>query len=77
MTQDEALGMILRELRQADEQHPGWPHDPVYGAAIMAEEAGEAIQAALDHHYKGGSLLHLKVELAQTGAMAIRALLNL
>jgi NTP pyrophosphatase (non-canonical NTP hydrolase) len=77
MTRNEALDMIFRELRQAEEQHPGWPHDPVYGAAIMAEEAGEAMKAALDHHYNRGSLLHLKVELAQTAAMAIRALLSL
>lgn len=76
---DEAVGRIFGELRLAEEKFPGWPDDVVHGAAIMAEESGEAVQAALDHYYRPNStsLDQLKVELSQTGAMALRMLVDI
>lgn len=65
------------ELRSAQEKHPGWPDDIIHQAAIMVEEAGESIQAAIDVYYKGEPIDKLKKEVAQTGAMAIRILINL
>lgn len=77
MTGERAIEMIFDELRNAEKKHPGWPPDPVHGAAILAEEAGEAVQAALDVIYANGSRERLIHELAQTGAMAIRNLIHL
>lgn len=76
----EAVERILSELRKAEAKHPGWPDDPIHAVGILVEEAGEAMQAAIDYTYKATdeeTLEHLRTELAQTGAMAIRALLHL
>lgn len=72
-----AVAMIFDELRKAEVKHPGWPTDPIHATAILCEESGEATQAAIDHVYADGSVEDLKTELAQTGAMALRALLHL
>ena len=71
---DDVLDRIFSELRKAEAKFPGWPDDVVHGAAIMGEEAGEALKAALDLYYGRGSLEELKKETAQAGAMAIRFL---
>lgn len=72
------IDRIFAELNKAEKKFPGWPMDPVHGAAILGEEAGEALQAALDYYYgRAISLDKLKKEVAQTGAMAIRMLLFL
>ena len=81
-----AIQRILIELKDAETKHPGWPEDKIYAVAILVEEAGEAIQAAIDLEWlhKGTDLKdrekaleHLRKELAQTGAMALRALIHL
>lgn len=77
MTQDQAIRLINLELVRAEVLHPVWPKDIVHATAIMVEEAGEAIQAALDLTYDGGSVEHLMEELVQTGAMCVRALMNI
>ena len=68
---------ILTELKRARGLHPKWPIDRVHQVAIMAEEAGEALRAALNHQDHGGDIAELKKELIQTGAMVLRVLLNL
>lgn len=77
MTPDKALELIIAELRAAEKKHPGWPEDKVHALAILAEEAGEAVKEALDVHYTGKDTADLVKELAQTGAMALRALIHL
>lgn len=72
-----AIDLIFAELKRAEEKHPGWPDDIVHAVGIMIEEAGESMQAALDCTYSNGDIEHLKKELAQTGAMCIRALVHL
>lgn len=76
---EEAFDRIMVELHKAEAKFPGWPDDVVHGAAIMAEESGEAVQAALDHYYRPhtGTIMQLQHELAQTGAMCIRMLTDL
>lgn len=70
--------MIMDELENARKKHPDFPKDDViHMTAIMAEEAGEAIQAANDVVYGDKSLEPLRRELAQTAAMCIRCLVNL
>ena len=77
MKHDDAISRIFSELRKAEEKFPGWPDDPVHGVAIVCEEAGESMRAALNLYYHNGNIEDLRTELAQTGAMAIRALLHL
>jgi hypothetical protein len=68
---ERAISLIVEELRKAEAKFPGWPDDVVHGAAIMAEEAGEAVKAAIDLHYGRGDIDEVVKEAAQTGAMAI------
>lgn len=77
VTGERAVEMVFEELRKAEAKHPGWPEDKIHAVAILIEEAGEAMQAAIDCVYAGGSVEHLRLELAQTGAMALRALIHL
>jgi len=72
-----AIERVFVELRKAEAKHPGWPTDPIHAVGILCEEAGESMQAAIDVVYASGSVEDLKTELAQTGAMAIRALIHL
>lgn len=81
MTRIKAVLQILEELDLAEQLHPSWPKDRVYQAAIVAEEAGEALKEALnlrpeDYHSTTASIDKLRQELRQTGAMAIRALIG-
>ena len=74
---DKAIYTIIEELVDAELKHPFFPDDPVHGAAIMAEESGEAVQAAIDLYYgpvaeAEGNKAKLRKELAQTAAMCIR-----
>jgi NTP pyrophosphatase (non-canonical NTP hydrolase) len=78
MTKDQVIEKVFEELRKAEEKFPGWPDDPVHGAAIVAEEAGELQKAALDFYYgRHLSADEMKKEAAQTAAMGIRFLLGL
>jgi hypothetical protein len=79
----EAIQLIMDELVSAEAKHPLFPNDPIHAVAIMAEECGEAVQAAIDFVYQDG-IAHRQVnrrklqkELAQTGAMAVRNLINM
>lgn len=74
----ESYYQIQHELFEAEKDHPHWPTDVVHGCAIMIEEAGEAMQAALDlHNGVEISSDHLLEELAQTAAMCIRNMVYL
>ena len=42
------LADVVREMRRADSVHPAHPSDPLRFTALMVEEAGEALTAALD-----------------------------
>lgn len=69
---------IDAEVELAKRMYPEWPKDRVHGAAICVEEAGELIQAALDHvkpelnHKEGDTVERMWKEAVQTAAMAIR-----
>jgi NTP pyrophosphatase (non-canonical NTP hydrolase) len=74
MTSQQIRNLIEEELTQAREQHPNWPDYYVHRAAIVAEEAGELLRAALRFEYEDGDLADLEKESIQTAAMAIRFL---
>lgn len=73
----EIIEQILLELERAESKHPEWPKDMIHAAAIVAEESGELVQAALQHKYEKGELHPLSVEASQTATMAVRFLKNL
>lgn len=78
LTHDEvvAVGLVLNELIASKRAWPEWPSDLVYGAAVVAEEAGELVQAALNAHYKGANPELSKSEAEQTAVTAIRFISN-
>lgn len=65
---------VQAELARAKALHPNWPGDLIHQAAIMAEEAGEAVRAALNVTYHGGRVEDVRTELVQTAAMCLRML---
>ena len=68
---------IAAELLAAEEKFPGWPSDVIHAAAIVAEECGELVRAAVDFHFGRGSREALQKEAVQTGAMAQRFLMHI
>ena len=76
MKLENILKEVEEELARAKARFPKWPRDPVHGAAIVAEEAGEAVQAALEFYYEMAGAHVLKKELIHTVAMGIRFLMN-
>lgn len=73
----QALINIINEYSSACVKHPNWPKDKIHQAAIIAEEAGELIRASLKYEYENDVDSELEVEAIQTGAMALRFLVNL
>jgi len=65
---------IITHLDNAVERYPTWPADNVHGAAIVGEEAGELIRAALQAHYDGKSNVPISVETMHTIVTALRLL---
>ena len=72
MSREHTIGMVVDEINRAEEKWPGWPTDPVHGAAIVAEEAGELVQGALDYTYSGDTDIAMIREAIHTAATAIR-----
>jgi len=69
---DDVLGDVIEELDRATKLHPIWPDDLLRQVAIVCEESGEAIRAVLNNNKE-----ETKMELIQTAAMALRALMHL
>lgn len=77
MTYLDAIALVDMEYAFAEKAHPHWPDDLIHQVAIMIEEAGESMQAALDYYDGKEGPEHLKQELAQTAAMCIRCIKGL
>lgn len=71
------INEILSEVKKAQAKFPYWPDDKIHAAAIVNEESGELIRAALQFQYEGGSKDNLRKEAIQTAAMCFRFLENL
>jgi hypothetical protein len=70
-----AMMQIAAEVERARAKHPSWPaNDTLFAAAIVAEESGELMRAAVQHKGEGGSLEACDEEAIQTAAVAIRFL---
>jgi phosphoribosyl-ATP pyrophosphohydrolase len=82
MTKKEIMTIIYEEVARAKEMFPSWPVESfdngrIVIAAIIAEEAGEVVKAALnmrpgDPHTTTRE--EYRQEIVQTAAMCIRAL---
>lgn len=70
------LAIVVTELNGEIEKHPQWPKDHIHAAAIVAEESGELVRAALQHKYEAGAPEEMYKEAIQTSAMGMRFLLN-
>ena len=77
-TKTETISKIVSDIEEeiefAMQKFPTFPCDPIHAVAVMGEESGEAIQAALQWMYEGGSMGKTRKELIQTAAMCIRCL---
>lgn len=71
------LEEICEELFRAERKFPYWPDDIIHAAAIVNEESGELIRAAIQFTYEDGEIEEVKKEAIQTSAMCIRFLKNL
>ena len=88
MTRKQIIKLVTAEVRRAKRLHPGWPKGSfflsnanarVIEAAVVAEEAFEALQVALnmrpeDPHHRTTTVKDYKKELVQNAAMCFRAL---
>jgi hypothetical protein len=74
---DNIINEILEEVLRAEIKHPYWPKDNIHGAAIICEESGELIRAALQLTYEKGDINALRDEAIQTAATCIRFIDNL
>lgn len=81
---------VMDEIQRSVTKHPFYPTDPLRRTAIMMEEAGEAIQAALDltrttPDARQSALPDLRIkdrhrlyeETVQTAAMCIKLLASM
>ncbi len=68
---------VMIELDRACLKHPNFPTDKIHQAAIVGEESGELLQAAIKNRYEGGNLLAIEEEAVQTAAMCFRMLIHL
>lgn len=73
---------LEHELTRAEKLHPDYPFNSLRRTAIVCEEAGEALKAALDLTRNTHSLAtrrrltnRVHTELTHTAAVAIRALI--
>ena len=64
---------INKEMKRAKSLHD-WPKDQVHQVAKIAEEAGEALQAANSHLEMGASIRFVRTEVIQTIVTGIRYL---
>ncbi len=77
MQNKEIFNLIEKELVSATKKWPNYYSDVIHATALINEESGESIQAALDLTYDNGSIDDLKSEVIQTAAMCFRLLNNI
>jgi hypothetical protein len=77
MKLETALALVMVECDRAEKLHSVWPWDHIHQAAIIAEEAGECLQTALNHREGKDSKQPMITEAVHTAAMALRFLKNI
>ena len=71
------LAQVMSEIDRAEKIHPVWPRNHTHQCAVVCEESGELLQAALNHDEHKGSKRQMITEAVHTAAMAIRFLKNI
>lgn len=73
-TVDEVLADAVAELNRARAKFPDWQQDPVHGAAVAAEEAGEVTKAVNNFYWSHGADQPADIygEVVQAIAMYLR-----
>ena len=77
MKTEQVIGLVMAEINRAEKIHPAWPRDLVKASAIVAEEAGETLQAANNYDESRSGKQHIITEAIHTAATAIRLLKNI
>lgn len=67
---------FLEEVNKAYDKFPTWPIDPIHRAAIVAEESGELVKAALEFKYEKGDKQEMRKEALQVAVTAFRFLVT-
>lgn len=70
------IDRVLAEVDRAERKHPCWPSDVIHAAAIVAEESGEMMRAAVRATYEDGGLAEAEAECIQVAATALRFLMH-
>lgn len=65
---------IFAEVAKAEFKHPQFADGFVDQAAVIGEESGEVLRAALQNKYEGGAPEEIVKEVIQTAATCIRFL---
>lgn len=68
------LQRVIDEVERAKVKFPQWPACIIQSAAIVGEESGELIRAAIQCTYEGGSESDCEKEAIQTACVALRFL---
>ena len=71
---EKRLAVLMEIDRERMKQDAKWGeqnHDPYLYGAILVEEVGEAMQAALKSQWEGGDPHALRAELVQVAAVAV------
>lgn len=68
------LQAVLDEVERAKAKFPQWPTCIIQSAAIVSEESGELIRAAIQCTYEGGNESDCQKEAIQTACTAFRFL---
>ncbi len=72
MDEEDVFALIKKELTRAESKHNVWPTDQIYAAAVVIEEAGETMKAAVQYEMEGGSIEEIEKEAIQTAATCVR-----
>lgn len=67
----ESLDAVLEERERQDKKWGQQNHDPFVYGAILMEEVGELMQAALKARYEQKELGHVREEAVQVAAVAL------
>lgn len=77
MKEEDVIRLVINEIRLAERKHKYWPDDIIHAAAIVSEESGELIRAAVQCELDDGPIDEVRKEAIQTAATCIRLIKNI